>query len=93
MYIIAYTYNQEVNMTTLTATKARANFFQLLDQASKFHEPIQITGRRHNGVLISEEDFHAMQETLHVLSVPGMRESLLRSKKAPLKSYSKKRPW
>lgn len=80
-------------MTTLTATQARANLFKLLDQAAESHEPIQITGRRQNGVLVSEEDFRAMQETLYVLSVPGMKESLLKAKKAPLKSYSKKRPW
>ena len=80
-------------MTTLTATQARANFFKLLEQAALSHEPIQITGRRQNGVLISEEDFRAMQETLHLLSVPGMKESLLKAKKAPLKAYTKKRPW
>ena len=80
-------------MTTLTATQARANLFKLLDQAALSHQPVQITGRRHNGVLISEEDFHAMQETLYLLSVPGMKESLLKSKKAPRKAYSSKRPW
>jgi prevent-host-death family protein len=80
-------------MTTLTATQARANLFKLLDLAAQSHEPIQITGRRQNGVLISEDDFRAMQETLHLISVPGMKESLLKAKKAPLKSYSKKRPW
>ncbi len=80
-------------MTTLTATQARANLFRLLDQAALSHKPIQITGRRNNGVLISEEDFQAMQETLHLLAVPGMKESLLKAKKAPLKAYSKKRPW
>ncbi len=80
-------------MTTLTATQARANFFKLLEQAALSHEPIQITSRGQNSVLISEEDFRAMQETLHILSVPGMKESLLKAKKAPLKSYTKKRPW
>lgn len=80
-------------MTTLTATQARANLFKLLDQAAESHRPIQITGRRNNGVLISEEDFHAMQETLHLLAVPGMKASLLKAKKAPLKAYTKKRPW
>jgi antitoxin YefM len=79
-------------MITLTATQARANLFKLLDQAAQSHEPIQITGRWQNGVLISEEDFRAMQETLHLLNVPGMKESLLKAKKAPLKAYSKKRP-
>jgi prevent-host-death family protein len=80
-------------MTTLTATQARANLFKLLDQAAESHEPIQITGRRQNGVLVSEEDFRAMQETLYILSVPGMKESLLKAKKAPLKTYTQKRPW
>ncbi len=80
-------------MTTVPITQARAGLFKLLDQAAESHEPIQITGKRHNGVLVSEEDFRAMQETLHLLSVPGMRESLLKARKAPLKSYSKKRPW
>ncbi len=80
-------------MTTLTVTQARANLFKLLEQAALSHEPIQITGRRQNGVLISEDDFRAMQETLHIVSIPGLKESLLKAKKAPLKSYSKKRPW
>ena len=80
-------------MTTMTATQARANLFKLLDLAAHSHEPIQITGRRQNSVLISEDDFRAMQETLHLLSVPGLKKSLLKAKNAPLKSYSKKRPW
>lgn len=80
-------------MTTLTATKARADLFKLMDRAAESHEPIQITGRRHDSVLVSAEDYQAMQETLHLLSVPGMRESLVKAKKAPLKSYTTKRPW
>jgi prevent-host-death family protein len=80
-------------VTTLTATEARANLFKLLDQAAEHHEPIQITGRRHNGVLVSEEDFRAMQETLYLLGVPGVKASLMAAKKAPVRSYSRKRPW
>lgn len=80
-------------MTTMTVTQVRANLFRLLDRAAQSHEPIHIMGRRQNGVLLSEEDFRAIQETLHLLSVPGMRKSLLRAKSAPLKAYSKKRPW
>jgi antitoxin YefM len=78
---------------TITATKARANLFKLLEQAAASHEPIQITGRRANGVLISEEDYRAMQETIYLMSAPGMKQSLLAGKRAPLRSYSKKRPW
>jgi len=80
-------------MTTLTASKARANLYKLLDETAKSHEPIQITGKRTNGVLVCEEDWNAIQETLYLLSVPGMKESLLKAKKTPLKSFSKKRPW
>ena len=80
-------------MTTMTATKARANLFKLLDLAASSHEPIMITGRRQNGVLLSEDDFRAMQETLYISSIPGLKKSLLKVINAPLKSYSPKRPW
>ena len=80
-------------MTSITVTQARANLFKLLDQTAQSHEPIQITGRRQNGVLLSEDDFRAMQETVYLLSVPGMRASLRKARKAPLKAYTKDRPW
>lgn len=90
-YVI--TYISPVKRTTMTATEARANLFKLLDQVAENHEPVQITGPRHSGVLMSEEDFRAMQETVYLLAVPGMKESLLEGRKAPLRSYSRKRPW
>ena len=80
-------------MTTMIAPKTRNSLDKLLAQASESHAAIQITGRRHNGYLISEEDFIAISETLHLLSIPGMKESLVKARKAPLKSYTKKRPW
>lgn len=63
-------------MQTLTASEARANLHHLMDQTAESHQPITITGKRHNAVLISAEDWHAIQETLYLLSVPGMRESI-----------------
>jgi prevent-host-death family protein len=63
-------------MTTLTANKARALLYQLLDRTAESHEPVQIMGKRHNAVLVSEEDWRAIQETLYLLSIPGMRESI-----------------
>ena len=71
-------------MTTLTASKARAKLYKLLDQASSSHEPIQITGKRSNAVLVSEEDWRSIQETLYLLSVPGMRESIRKGLKEPV---------
>ena len=63
-------------MPTLSASEARANLYRLMDQAAESHEPIVISGKRSNAVLIAEEDWSAIQETLYLLSVPGMRESI-----------------
>ena len=64
-------------MTTLTVTEARANLYKLIDDTSLNHEPVIITGKRGNVVLLAEEDWNAINETLHLLSVPGMRETIL----------------
>jgi prevent-host-death family protein len=63
-------------MTTISITEARAKLYKLVDQASAEGEPILITGKRNNAVLISEDDWRAVQETLYLLSIPGMRESI-----------------
>ena len=65
-------------MTTLNATEARSKLYSLIDETSTSHQPIVITGKRGNAVLLSEEDWNAINETLHLLSIAGMRESLLR---------------
>jgi antitoxin YefM len=64
-------------MTTLNVTEARANLYKLIDDTSVSHEPVVITGKRGNAVLLAEDDWNAINETLHLLSVPGMRESIL----------------
>lgn len=63
-------------MTSLNATEARAKLYRLIDEVARSHEPIVITGRRANAVLLSEDDWRSIQETLHFLSIPGMRESI-----------------
>ena len=64
-------------MTTISATEARKQLYKLLDDVAQSHEPIQITGKRGSAVLISEDDWRAVQETLYLVSLPGMRESIL----------------
>ena len=64
-------------MTTLNVTEARANLYKLIDDTSVSHEPVVIKGKRGNAVLLAEDDWNAINETLHLLSVPGMRESVL----------------
>jgi len=76
-------------MTTLTASQARTELYKLLDKVAVSHEPIQITGKRNNAVLISEEDWSAIKETLYLLSIPKMRESIKKGLKTPLKECSR----
>lgn len=80
-------------MTTLSASEARAKLYKLLDEAAASHEPIQITGKRNNAVLVSEDDWRAIQETLHLLSIPGMRESIRKGLEAPVEKCSKNLKW
>lgn len=80
-------------MTTLTTSQARARLYRLVDSAARSHEPVQITGRRANAVLVSEEDWRAIQETLHLLAVPGMRESIRKGLKTPPSKLSKRLAW
>lgn len=80
-------------MITLRASEARARLYKLLDEASSSHQPIQITGKRSNAILIAEEDWRAIQETLYLLSIPGMRESIREGLKTPVNKCSKGLEW
>jgi antitoxin YefM len=80
-------------MTTLTASEARSKLYRLIDEAASTHTPILITGKRSNAVLISEEDWRAIQETLYLLSIPGMRESIREGLKTPIEECAKDLEW
>jgi antitoxin YefM len=77
----------------LNASEARAGLYTLIDEAAASHEPILITGKRANGVLVAEEDWRSIQETLYLLSIPGMRESIRRGLKTPVKQCAKRLRW
>ena len=80
-------------MTTIRAAQARSRLRQLMGQTARSHEPIVITDARMNAVLISEEDWHAIQETVYLLSIPGMRESIRKGLKTPLSKCTKDLRW
>ena len=80
-------------MNTLTASEARANLYRLIDEAGESHQPIIISGKRNSAVLLSAEDWSAIQETLHLLAVPGMRESIKAGMAEPLARSAKKIKW
>ena len=80
-------------MTILSASEARANLYRLIDQTAESHEPIFMSGKRTGAVLVSEEDWKAIQETLFLLSVPGLRESIKEGMAEPLDESTKELDW
>jgi prevent-host-death family protein len=80
-------------MTTITASEARANLYRLIDETAASHQPLLISGKRNKAVLISEEDWTAIQETLFLLSVPGMRESIREGMDTPVDECSESMDW
>ena len=80
-------------MTILNATEARSRLYNLIDETASSHKPIVITGKRSNAVLVSEEDWNAISETLFLLSIPGMRESIKEGLDEDLSKCSKELDW
>jgi prevent-host-death family protein len=89
----SYVFTYDYDMSTLTASEARAKLYRLIDQAAESHEPIRITGKRNSAVLVSEEDWSAVQETMHLLSVPGMRESVMEGMETPVEELETELDW
>jgi antitoxin YefM len=80
-------------MPTMTASEARTNLYHLLDEVASAHEPVLITGKRSNAVLISEDDWRSINETLYLLSIPGMRESILEGINTPIDACTSEVEW
>jgi antitoxin YefM len=82
-----------MNMTILNATEARSKLYSLIDETASTHQPIIITGKRGNAVLLSEEDWNSISETLYLLSVPGVRESIKEGMNESIEECSKELDW
>ena len=80
-------------MPTISATEARAKLYRLIDEAAASHEPIVITGKRGSAVLISEDDWRSIQETLYLTNISGMRNSIREGLATPIEKCSKEIDW
>jgi antitoxin YefM len=80
-------------MTTITATEARKQLYTLLDEVAESHSPVQIAGKRTTAVLISEDDWRSIQETLYLAGIPGMRESIRKGLKTPVEKCDRNLDW
>ena len=77
----------------ITATEARKQLYRLIDEVQDSHEPVQITGKRGNAVLVGEDDWRAVQETLYLVSIPGMRDSILEGMATPADELEDQLDW
>lgn len=80
-------------MAGITATEARSNLYRLIDETAESHQPVVIMGKRNTAVLVSEEDWSAIQETLYLLSVPGLRESIRKGTDTPVDECDEALDW
>ncbi len=80
-------------MATVTAAVAKSKLSSLIEQVKNFHEPIVISGKNNNAVLISEDDWRSIQETLYLRSIPGMCQSILEASNEPVESSAKELDW
>ena len=80
-------------MSSLSVSEARSNLFRLIDEMAESHQPITITGKRHSAVLVSAEDWESLQETVYLLSVPGMRESIREGFATPVSECEQELDW
>lgn len=80
-------------MPTLTATEARSKLYKLIDETASSHEPIIIKGKRTNAVLISEDDWRSVQETIYLLNIPDMREAIREGLATPVEECTQELEW
>lgn len=80
-------------MHTITATEARKRLYRILDEVSESHEPIHISSKRSKAVLVSEDDWRSIQETLYLRSISGMRESIIQGLKTPVQECEQELAW
>ena len=80
-------------MTTMSGSEARKSLYGLVDDVAESHYPVSITGKRNTAVLISSSDWSAIQETLYLSSIPGMKDSIKKGLITPVRECSKELKW
>ncbi len=80
-------------MPTLSAAEARSKLYRLIGQAASSHEPIVITSKKGNAILLSEDDWRSIQETMYLLNIPGMRESIRDGLSTPIEDCKEELDW
>jgi antitoxin YefM len=80
-------------MGALSVSEARKRLCSLVEQVKETHQPVQIIGKRNSAILVSEEDWRAIEETLYLETIPGMRQSTIRGLKTPVEKCGEEISW
>ncbi|ADK81315.1 type II toxin-antitoxin system Phd/YefM family antitoxin [Sediminispirochaeta smaragdinae] len=80
-------------MSSINVTNARKDLYNLVQRVNSTHEPVEITGKESNAILIGEEDWRSIQETLFLSSIPGMRESIIEGMNTSVDDLSDELDW
>jgi len=81
------------NMSALTVTEARKRLYRLVDEVAASHQPVKLVGKRNTAVLLSEDDWRAIQETLYLVNIPGMRKSIIKGLETPVEECDEDPGW
>ncbi len=77
----------------MSVSQVRADIYNIIDETAQTHQPILITGKRNNVVMISQEDWNAIEESLYLNSIPNMASSIIDAMKADDSEFSEKIEW
>ena len=80
-------------MSALTVTEARKRLYRLVDEVAASHQPVKLVGKRNTAVLLSEDDWRAIQETLYLVTIPGMRKSIIKGLETPVEECDEDPGW
>lgn len=80
-------------MSSINVTNARKDLYNLVQRVNSTHEPVEITGKESSAILVGEEDWRSIQETLYLSSIPGMRESIVEGMKTSVDDLSDELDW
>ena len=80
-------------MKIYTTSQARTNLFGILEYTAQSHDPVYVVGKHNKAVILAEEDYRAIIETLYISSIPGLKESILKSRDEPLESCTEDIDW
>jgi prevent-host-death family protein len=77
----------------MSVSQVRADIYNIMDETAQTHEPVLITGKRNNVVMVSQEDWNAIEETLYLNAIPNMVSSIQSSMNAPDSEFSETIQW